>query len=589
MVRAKVQMAALLLAALGLYLVGNASVQLMDRDEPRYAQCSRQMLQSGDWVVPRLFDDIRAKKPPLIYWCQASVMRVLGDTAFAARLPSVLAIFGCACLLAIFVWRIRGPQHALWTTLVFCSSALVIVAAKSSMTDGVLLLWTVIGQGCVYAIWRQNRSWGVAVILAIAIALGLLTKGLIAGVLLATILVLWAFGSGFKTYMRLRHLFSRDAQRSASDSASRDSGVERQDAPLQLNRDPNALRVLHRFTATQIAQVIVGLTIVVCMVGPWVYLVHQRSPEFLGAMAHEARGHALQGKEGHGGPPGMHLLFIWADFLPWSLLLPTAIVVGWMHRNEPMTRFALASVIGPWLMVEFAVRTKLPEYMLPTMPGLAFLTADAIVRGIRGGGPDFSSRQFVGSARIWGGVIILIGLSPWLAALRFRPLPWVAMSLISIGTIVWSLLVVALLRRRRGVAAMGIGMMCVCALLFGVYLPRAQFLRLSILTAEVLRQHGVTAPGQSLMIDYKEPSLAFYQGGTIREQLSPIIVWGQYAKWTPWMVITRDVWMRSPEEVRGHLEIIAHFRGLAIADAMRDIDVMVVRTRSNLPLAVSPR
>ncbi len=589
MVRARVRMGALLLAALGLYLVGNASVPLMDRDEPRYAQCSRQMLQSGDWVVPRLFDEIRAKKPPLIYWCQASVMWAIGDTAFAARLPSVLAIFACACLLAHFVWQLRGPEHALWTTLIFCSTALVIVAAKSSMTDGVLLLWTVIGQACVYAIWRGNRSWIVVLILAVAIALGLLTKGLIVGVLLTTILVLYGFGSSFKAYVWLRHLFSRDAQRTASSSVFCDSGEVRQEASLdalrsasRLNSDTAPPGWQNRLTPTQIAQVIVGLLIVIGIVGPWLYMVHQRSPEFLGAMAHEAEGHAFKGMEGHGGPPGMHALFIWADFLPWSLLLPAAMVVGWLHREEPTTRFALAAVIGPWLMAELTIKTKLPQYMLPTMPALAFLTADAIVRGLRERASAFSSPQFVGAATIWAGIMMVIGCLPWLAALRFRPLPWMTMSIISAGAVGWGVCVVALLRRgeeAKGLGAIGVGMICVTGLLYGIYLPRAQFLRLSILAADVLRANGVTHPGQSLMTDYKEPSLAFYQGGTIREALSPVIVRGEYDRWKPWMVMTRDVWNRSPDAVRARLEVVAHFHGLAVADAMRDVDVMVVRTR----------
>src|SRR5205814_2646723 len=130
------------------------------RDEPRYAQASRQMLQSGDWVVPRYLDELRAKKPALIYWCQAACMKVFGDQgdagAFAARLPSAVAILAVLVLLAAVVWRGLGPRRALWTALVFASSVLTIAAAKMCLTDAVLLLWITVGQLCLFALYRKS-------------------------------------------------------------------------------------------------------------------------------------------------------------------------------------------------------------------------------------------------------------------------------------------------------------------------------------------------------------------------------------------------------------------------------------------------
>src|ERR1700690_4486369 len=89
----------IILASLLVYLIGNHSVSLWDRDEPRYAQTSRQMLQSGDWVVPRLLDEVRTAKPVFIYWCQAASMQLFGDTDFAARLASTVAMLLTAVVL----------------------------------------------------------------------------------------------------------------------------------------------------------------------------------------------------------------------------------------------------------------------------------------------------------------------------------------------------------------------------------------------------------------------------------------------------------------------------------------------------------
>ena len=77
--RIRLQLGLVILAAAGLYLIGNDSVPLWDRDEPRYAQTSAQMLQSGDWIVPRLLDEPREKKPVFIYWCQATAMRIVRE------------------------------------------------------------------------------------------------------------------------------------------------------------------------------------------------------------------------------------------------------------------------------------------------------------------------------------------------------------------------------------------------------------------------------------------------------------------------------------------------------------------------------
>src|SRR5438067_2849766 len=128
-----------LVAAVAVYLVGNASVPLWDRDEPRYAQASRQMLQSGDWVVPKLLDEPRINKPPMIYWLQASAMGVMRRIApderlsiegrmerdaAAARLPSAVAMVLTLMLIGVVLVRLVGEERAFWTVVVFGTSGL---------------------------------------------------------------------------------------------------------------------------------------------------------------------------------------------------------------------------------------------------------------------------------------------------------------------------------------------------------------------------------------------------------------------------------------------------------------------------------
>src|SRR5271163_5337886 len=78
------------LAVLALSVPQAALVPLLDRDEPRFAEASREMLQNGNFIVPTFNHEPRYAKPPLIYWCQAIAYTIFGENAFAARLPSLV-------------------------------------------------------------------------------------------------------------------------------------------------------------------------------------------------------------------------------------------------------------------------------------------------------------------------------------------------------------------------------------------------------------------------------------------------------------------------------------------------------------------
>src|SRR5262245_57637690 len=81
----------LLAVSLAALLPGVFGVSLFDRDEGWYAQVSREMARSGDWVVPTWLGKPWLAKPPLLYWCVAALFRVFGEHAAAARMVSVLA------------------------------------------------------------------------------------------------------------------------------------------------------------------------------------------------------------------------------------------------------------------------------------------------------------------------------------------------------------------------------------------------------------------------------------------------------------------------------------------------------------------
>ncbi|MEH2442068.1 ArnT family glycosyltransferase [Nostoc sp.] len=71
---------------------------LIDETEPLFAEASRQMFVTGDWITPFFNGDTRFDKPALIYWCQAIAYHIIGVNEWAVRLPSAIAAFGLICL-----------------------------------------------------------------------------------------------------------------------------------------------------------------------------------------------------------------------------------------------------------------------------------------------------------------------------------------------------------------------------------------------------------------------------------------------------------------------------------------------------------
>jgi hypothetical protein len=75
---------------------------LIDRDEPRFAEASREMRERGDYIVPYFNNQFRFDKPPLTYWLQIASYRIFGENDFAARFPTAVA--AALVALVLFAW-----------------------------------------------------------------------------------------------------------------------------------------------------------------------------------------------------------------------------------------------------------------------------------------------------------------------------------------------------------------------------------------------------------------------------------------------------------------------------------------------------
>lgn len=356
----------------GIGFPGLGELPVVDRDEARFAQASRQMLESGTlegWIVPRVGDRPRLNKPPLIYWLQAGSAGIFtgGDATrdhlWMYRLPSVLAALCAAGLTWWMGRRAFGSSVGVLAGLLLGTCPLVVFDAHQARADEVLLLMTLGAQVSLWWCWRMRDRLGgpplgATILMWVFVGLGIMTKGPITPFVLgATALTLAIVDRRFKWLWHLRPLL--------------------------------------------------GIVIVTAIVGPWLALLVRTVgwDAVKTFLDEEVVRRASTGVEGHWGPPGYHLVLLVMLFWPGSLLAAAAVLRGIRHgtkskstgeggRIRQMTRwlaglrsgrdtefYLIAWLLPSWIVFEIA-GTKLPHYVLPLYPALALLVARALVAGI---------------------------------------------------------------------------------------------------------------------------------------------------------------------------------------------------------------
>lgn len=312
---------------------GLTTIPVMDRDEARYAQASKQMVESGNFVDIRFQEDARLVKPAGVYWLQAASATAFGGPAApiaAYRLPSLAAAVAAVMLTAWFGARTFGASVGLTAGLLLTVALVVQVEARTGKTDALLLLSILVAQVALARMVlggpTSTRAFvGAPLVFWLAQGAGLMIKGPIITLVSATTIA--AYG-----------LWQRD-----------------RDLLRRLRLGP-------------------GLAVVFAVMAPWLVLVTiNHGWDFY----QQAFGRALLskvavGQESHGAPPGFHTLALALTFWPGTVLLALAAAAAWRGRSDPSVRFLIAWVVPTWLVFE-AVATKLPHYTLPTFPAIALL------------------------------------------------------------------------------------------------------------------------------------------------------------------------------------------------------------------------
>ena len=310
---------------------GQHMVPPMDRDESRFAQASRQMLQSGDYVTIRFQDELRAKKPAGIYWLQSASAALLGDADIASyRFVNLLALLVSIFMLYHIGLRLYEPATALAASAAFASGFLVLAEAHLAKTDTVLMLLVMVQQWALMRIYldrdkttaKPSAHW---IFFWTALAAGILVKGPIApaiAILTITALIVWHRGAGWVR-------------------------------PLRLAR---------------------GLILLAVICLPWAILVTIATDgAFLDiAVTGDFLAKVQSGQESHGAPPFTYLALFGVLLWPASLLLPSALLHIKAMLAQDSTRFLLAWLVPFWVMIEL-IPTKLPHYPLPVVPAAVLL------------------------------------------------------------------------------------------------------------------------------------------------------------------------------------------------------------------------
>jgi 4-amino-4-deoxy-L-arabinose transferase-like glycosyltransferase len=334
------------------FLLGSRS--LNEPDEGRYSEIAREMIETGDWLVPHFWYLPHLDKPPMTYWLVAASMKLFGQNEWAARLPVALA--GISGVWAAFLLgcSLGGRRVGFWSAVILQTSLLYFALARALTTDIFLTQFTA---WAIYFLWRSWQAanaergmrsaeffkWHLAG--WVMIALAFLTKGPIA---LAIPLIAFV--------------------------------------PLVLfRRQQNRAKIL-------LAGLITGFTLFLVLAAPWFLAVFQCVPESKHYMVFgQAAGHLL-GTTIKNRPGGMFYFFgiLAAGLLPWTWLL------GWLWRRAHWRALADRQkdgwlLLNVWAIFTFvlfsASHAKLPAYILPIFPALAVLLAWRFFGGERANGP----------------------------------------------------------------------------------------------------------------------------------------------------------------------------------------------------------
>ncbi|MBN2317825.1 MAG: glycosyltransferase family 39 protein [Acidobacteria bacterium] len=327
------------------YCIRIGSSSIWNASEAFYAETSREMMVSEDYLAPYFNFEPRTQKPPLTYWAILASYKLFGVNEFSVRLPGCIAaisiiLFSYAIALSLF-----NPRVALIAAVVTATTARVLILARRLPID-TLLMFFLMGTFffLIRAIQTKNRGyWALSYLFAGA---GFLTKGPVAVLVPAGVYLAWS-------------LWNR------------------------------------KFNISEIRPIL-GLSILAAVVLPWYILIYREYGwTYIGTFfLKDNLGRYLSDSFGPARGPLYYFSVFVSDFFPWSFPAAAALFLLWRNRRQWLPfkslSFGLPLIWCLLIFLMFSVsKNKQEYYIAPMYPVVAVILAAVLDKSLTGIAANF--------------------------------------------------------------------------------------------------------------------------------------------------------------------------------------------------------